>query len=124
MYRALAVLLFAAACAPVAPRAPAPVPVRGVGETVLCLTNETAGYGVLRARAGIVSFYVESGRRVCKRLDGTGQAGIAGSTIGGGALGPIRLRDAVPLDGRCWSWTVSNGMPGFPVPCEADRGSR
>jgi hypothetical protein len=112
-----AAVLLLSACAPAAQYA-------SDDSTVLCVSNETAGYGTLRIRAGMVSMRIEPGQRQCKRLDGTGHAGVTGSTIGGGALGPIRLRDAVPLDGRCWSWTVSNGMPGFPVPCEVDRGAR
>jgi hypothetical protein len=124
-YLALLVVLLVGACAPAtAPRALAPLPLDPDGATVLCISNLTVADGPLRARAGTASFYVESGRRVCKRLDGTGHAGVTGSTIGGGAMGPVRIRDAVPLDGRCWSWTVRNGAIGFPVPCEADRGSR
>jgi hypothetical protein len=113
----LAAALLLSACAPAAQYA-------SDDSTVLCIRNSTAGYGTLRIRAGMVSMRIEPGQRQCKRLDGTGHAGVSGSTIGGGALGPIRLRDAVPLDGGCWSWTVRNGMPGFPVPCEADRGAR
>jgi hypothetical protein len=117
---AIALLAVLAACAP-APKLTAPGPAEPSGEgTQFCFSNQLAAYGVMRVRAGNVSMRIEENRELCRYLDGTGYARVVGSSIGGGALGQFVIDDVVPLDSGCWRWTVYNGAPGFPLPCEID----
>lgn len=86
--------------------------------TTLCVTDATGGYGALRIWAtGGYSLRPVSGRQECKLIRGTGEIAVWGSTIGGGSMGPLRVRDSIVLDGGCWSWRIENSGTSFPVRC-------
>lgn len=91
--------------------------------TQLCVTNATSAYGTLRIYVAGRSMRVEPNQRECLMLRGGGVVGVGGSTIGGGSLGPVRVRDRIELDGGCWSWRVENVAGSFPVPCGGDGGA-
>lgn len=104
---ALVLLLLAAACGPFFKRRGS---VPDVNELRLCVANETAGYGNLIARAGLVRFDVMPGREQCKRISDTGPSiELEAHTTGGGSLGPLRFAVRwYPAMASCWRWKLGN----------------
>lgn len=109
-----ALLLLAAACASTGSEQP-------TAGTRLCVTNSTVAYGTLRVYAGSTAYRVEPGQRACKGVRGQGVVRLRGSTIGGGIMGPVRVRDHLTLDEGCWELEVMSVGPSFPVPCRGAR---
>ena len=92
----------------------------GPNDRVVCVTNELAGYGNVMARAGEARFDVMPGATVCRRvISGDPRLPLQATTTGGGAAGPLNLRDVVPSGAPgCWQWRLGPGTGSSVLPMD------
>jgi hypothetical protein len=117
MPRAAVLLLFLAACGGFRSEGePNPDALR------LCIQNQTAAYGSITARAGLVRYHVQPGEEVCKSITGHGGGSLVlrASTIGGGASGPLSYATTLHGWRGCWRWRLTDapGSANDLMPCQ------